>query len=72
MMGKTGFKCPKCGQDEYFTASAVLLYNTVVLVHEDGYNWFDAKTTESEIPGWSKMRCERCEYEAKTEEFEEE
>ena len=64
----TGFTCPKCGNTEYFTAFAIVLYGPT-LIHPDGWNWFGG-SFDSELAPEAIMRCEKCEHEAKHYEFE--
>lgn len=67
---ETGFTCPKCGNTEYFTAFAVVLYGPT-LIDSNGWNWFGS-SFDSELAPGAIMRCEECEYEAVHAEFEEE
>jgi len=69
-MSATGFKCPKCGQTEYFTAFAVVLYGPT-FIHPDGWNYFNG-ACDVELAPDAIMRCEACEYEGGSDEFEEE
>ena len=68
-MSETGFKCPECGNTEYFTAFAIVLTGPT-LIHPDGWNWFGGNH-DADLADYADMRCEECEYEGNWREFRE-
>ena len=69
-MSDTGFKCPRCGQTEHFTASAVVVA-TRVDITPDGWDYW-SESGNVELYQNALMRCEECGHTAIHHEFEEE
>ena len=66
-MSETGFKCPKCGQTEYFEAHAVILTGRT-LISPDGWDFYECPNDVDLYPG-TTMKCDGCGYEAVNDEF---
>lgn len=61
-MSETGFKCPKCGQTESFTADSVVLYNAKVLINENGWDYW-TEGADVDLAGLALLTCEECGFE---------
>lgn len=70
-MGETGFKCPKCGFEGSFTASAVTLF-TETRITPDGWDYMFSDCYGTELPAGTQMTCGECDYTSDWKEFEEE
>lgn len=70
-MSETGFKCPRCGQTERFTADSAVLYNARVHIDKDGWDyWSDG--ADVEFCNLTHLKCEECGHEDHHAEFMEE
>lgn len=69
-MSETGFKCPKCGQDERFTVDAVTLY-CETRITPDGWDYMTGYCYGCELPPGAQMTCGECDYTGDWKEFEE-
>lgn len=69
-MSKTGFKCPKCGNDERFEASMVIAVFHGCTITPDGWDYMDS-WGEVDLADEATLSCEECGYEGYFGEFEE-
>lgn len=70
-MSETGFKCPKCGNTEHFTASMVVATFYDCDISPDGWDYF-RNSCEVDLADSSTMMCWECGYEDSYGNFEEE
>lgn len=71
-MSATGyeFKCPKCGEDRYFTASQINITSFNVEIDTE-WGWdYHGSCSESDIDENAELKCGACHYEAPRREFE--
>lgn len=62
-MNETGFKCPKCGQTEHFTASDLVIAGPID-VSPNGYEPKYGHGLHYELPDYARMWCHKCMFEA--------
>ena len=67
-MGKTPFTCPKCGQDEKFTAYGIV-FSGACYISEDGWDYW-TEGGDVDFADGAIMECEECHYRAVYHEFE--
>jgi predicted nucleic-acid-binding Zn-ribbon protein len=67
-MSETGFKCPKCGQAESFTADSVELYNARVYVTKDGWDYC-SEGADACFCDLTHMKCDECGHDAHYSDF---
>jgi len=67
-MSETGFKCPKCGQDERFTAYELEISGPIQ-VSDEGYEPEYGRGLHYEIPMTCLMVCNECGHKAHAIDF---
>ena len=70
-MSETGFKCPKCGNTEHFTASMVVAVFHGCTITPDGWDYMDG-WGEVDLADGATLECCECGYEDSYGNFEEE
>lgn len=68
-MNETGFRCPKCGNKDNFTASAVVVIGET-RISTDGWDYW-SNGGHVELYERAFLHCEECGFSAHHEEFEE-
>ena len=68
---ETGYVCPKCGNTEHFTASAVVCVFGDVSITPDGWDYLDCGYGEVDLAEDATLYCEKCGHEDNWHMFEE-
>ena len=67
-MDDTGYKCPKCGQEDEFFADVVVAMFYGCRISADGWDYFGYDGEVNTVDG-TTFTCEKCGYEAPESEF---
>ena len=67
-MSELGYKCPKCGQDEWVVAHALIITGPID-VSEDGMEPRYGKGLNYEVPADAMMHCPTCGHNATASDF---
>ena len=62
------FKCPKCGNDRYFIADEVILYNAKVEIDRNGWDYW-SNGADVDLTDATLLTCQECQYCANASEF---